>query len=160
MIICRKNNLPVKQRNKNTSMYVFIYYTDNTRFCLGYYDFDSQLWIDSDGMVITKDLLWCYLPVKQMKAFIENMSIKKRGMICQTFEIDGEPYLMFNLEIKGKRINVGSFGLEEKISEMIDQERYEEVRHIDEMYSYYVPKEVDETSEQDVRDSIESVYEE
>ena len=39
----------------------------------GYYDFDSKLWVDGDGMVITNDFLWCYLPVKQMKLFIQNM---------------------------------------------------------------------------------------
>ena len=39
----------------------------------GYYDFNSKLWVDGDGMVITNDFLWCYLPVKQMKLFIQNM---------------------------------------------------------------------------------------
>ena len=90
MIINKKNNLPSKQPNRNTSMYVFIYYTNNTRFCLGYYDFDSQLWIDSDGMVINNDLLWCYLPVKQMKTFIQNMG--GGNMKTRKFLIDGVEY--------------------------------------------------------------------
>lgn len=78
MYINKKNNLPSRQTNGNTrvSMYVFIYYTSNTRFCLGYYDFENNVWVDSDGMIITEDLLWCYLPVKQMKAYIRSMEDK------------------------------------------------------------------------------------
>ena len=156
MIINKKNSLPSKQPNRNTSMYVFIYYTNNTRFCLGYYDFDSQLWIDSDGMVINNDLLWCYLPVKQMKTFIQNMG--GGNMKTRKFLIDGVEYKMFNLEIMGNRINVASNGLHEKIYEMIRNGRYEEVRHIDSLYGYYLPQDVDETDALAVKESIESVY--
>lgn len=74
MHINKKTSIPETQRNKNYSMYVFIYYTNNRRFCLGYYDFDSNLWMDSDGMIISEDFLWCYLPVKQMKAYINTMN--------------------------------------------------------------------------------------
>lgn len=74
MYINKKNNLPPKQVIGNTSMYVFIYYTNNKRFCLGYYDYSCQSWVDSDGMVIDNDLMWCYLPVKQMKAYIKCMN--------------------------------------------------------------------------------------
>lgn len=75
MYINKKNNLPSRQTsgNTNVSMYVFIYYTNNTRFCLGHYNFEINAWVDSDGMIITEDLLWCYLPVKQMKAYIRSM---------------------------------------------------------------------------------------
>lgn len=76
MYINRKNNLPPRQVGKNTSMVVFIYYTNNTHYCLGCYDHENQVWVDNDGMIITEDLLWCYLPVKQMKAFIHNMRDK------------------------------------------------------------------------------------
>lgn len=156
MIINKKTNLPAKQPNRNTSMYVFIYYTNNTRFCLGYYDFDSNLWIDSDGLVITNDLLWCYLPVKQMKTFIQNMS--NGNLFIRKFMIDGKNYKMFNLEIMGKRINVASCTLHEKIGELIDQGRYNEVRQIDGLYGYYLPHEVDETDPEAIKDSIEAVY--
>ena len=73
MYINKKTSIPATQKNKSYSMYVFIYYTINRRFCLGYYDFETNLWMDNDGMVITEDFLWCYLPVKQMKAYINSM---------------------------------------------------------------------------------------
>lgn len=75
MYINKKSNLPSTQPsgNTNVSMRVFIYFIDNSRFCLGYYDFTNNMWFDNDGMIITEDFLWCYLPVKQMKAFIRNM---------------------------------------------------------------------------------------
>lgn len=79
MKINKKKILPIEHsENKSYSMYVFIYYTDNTRFCLGYYDFENNLWFDSDGMVISEDFLWCYLPVKQMKAFIKTMNDRNK----------------------------------------------------------------------------------
>ena len=59
--------------DKDYSMYVFIYYINNKRFCLGYYDYETNLWMDSDGMIITDDFIWCYLPIKQMKAWIRSM---------------------------------------------------------------------------------------
>ena len=81
MYINKKDNLPARQPkgNTNVSMYVFIYYTNNKRFCLGYYDFENEWWVDSDGMIINEDLLWCYLHEKQMKSYIENM--RERDML-------------------------------------------------------------------------------
>lgn len=72
MYINKKKNLPPKQTEKDYSMMVFIYYTNNRRFCLGCYDYESNLWFDSDGMVIEEDFLWCYLPIKQMKAYLRS----------------------------------------------------------------------------------------
>lgn len=80
MYINKKKNLPPKQANKDYSMYVFIYYANNRRFCLGYYDYESNLWLDSDGMVITEDFIWSYLPVKQMKAYLRNASVTEDDM--------------------------------------------------------------------------------
>ena len=74
MYINKKKNLPAKQNDKSYSMYVFIYYTNNKRFCIGYYDYETELWMDNEGMIITEDLLWCYLPVKQMKEYIKHMN--------------------------------------------------------------------------------------
>ena len=76
MHINRKKTLPQKQRDRDYSMYVFIYYTNNRRFCLGYYDYASNLWMDSDGMVISEDFIWCYLPVKQMKTYLLNAEMR------------------------------------------------------------------------------------
>jgi hypothetical protein len=80
MYINKKTTPPCRQADKEFSMYVFIYYTNNRRFCMGYYDFTSDLWIDSDGMVITEDFLWCYLPVKQMKAYINSMRVTEEKL--------------------------------------------------------------------------------
>lgn len=78
MYINHKRTTPARQEGKDFSMYVFVYYTNNRRFCLGYYDFANELWMDSEGMVITEDFLWCYLPVKQMKAFIQSIEKQKK----------------------------------------------------------------------------------
>ena len=43
---------------------------------------------------------------------------------------------------------------------MIGQGRYHEVIDIDEQYGYYLPKEVDETDEREMIESIEDVVEE
>ena len=80
MVINRKKNTPKKQVDKTYSMYVFIYYTNNRRFCIGYYDFESEMWMDNDGMVITEDFVWCYLPVKQMKAYLYNAKMMDEEM--------------------------------------------------------------------------------
>jgi hypothetical protein len=80
MYINKKKNLPPKQKDKDYSMYVFVYYTNNRRFCLGYYDYETDLWMDSDGMIISEDFLWCYLPVKQMKAYINSMKAKDENL--------------------------------------------------------------------------------
>lgn len=80
MYINKKANLPKEQHDKDYSMYVFIYYTNNKRFCLGYYDFANNLWMDSDGMVITEDFLWTYLPIKQMKAFLRSTQERDNNM--------------------------------------------------------------------------------
>lgn len=158
MIINKKKNLPARQPHRNTSMYVFIYYTNNRRFCLGYYDFDSELWIDGDGMVINDDFLWCYLPVKQMKLFIQNMS--NGNTRPRIFTIDGERYKMFTLEYKGKSLNIASYGLDQKILQKIDENRYSEVRYIDEMYGYVLDEETDENDYDAIMRNLEEIYEE
>ena len=80
MYINKKTTKPSRQVDKDFSMYVFIYYTNNRRFCMGYYDFASDLWVDGDGMVIIEDFLWCYLPIKQMKAYINSMKAKEEDL--------------------------------------------------------------------------------
>ena len=78
-------------------------------------------------------------------------------MITQDYIIDEKPYRMLTLEIKGETTNVATYSLNEKINEMIEQERYHEIEYIDKMYGYYLPEEVDETDEREVRESIEDV---
>ena len=73
MQINKRTTIPHKHPNKTYSMYIFIYYTNNRRFCFGYYDHDSNLWMDNDGMVISEDFIWCYLPIKQMKAYLNSV---------------------------------------------------------------------------------------
>jgi hypothetical protein len=76
------------------------------------------------------------------------------------FVIDGKTYKMFELNILGTPTMVASYDLNEKLNEMIEQERYHEIRHIDEMYGYYLPQEVDETDEREMIESIEDVIDE
>lgn len=75
-------------------------------------------------------------------------------------KIDGRNYKMFTLSIFGKPMNVASYALNRKIEKMIEQGRYQEVLGIDEQYGYYLPKEVDETDEREMIESIEDVVEE
>ena len=56
-----------------------IVYVNLDQIIMGY-DFASDLWMDSDGMVISEDFLWCYLPVKQMKAYINSMKAKDEDL--------------------------------------------------------------------------------
>lgn len=81
-------------------------------------------------------------------------------MTTEVYEIDGKKYKIFNLLICGKYLNVASYELESKMQQMIENERYHEVRHIDELYRYSLPLEVDESNEDEIRESIEDVYEE
>ena len=74
-----------------------------------------------------------------------------------TFKIDQKDYKMFVLPILGKPTNVASYDLNKKIDKMIEQDRWHEVRDIDNMYCYYLPKEVDETNEREMIESIEDV---
>lgn len=74
------------------------------------------------------------------------------------FVIDGKKYKMFELPIFGIPTLVASFALNEKINEMIEQERYHEVQGIDDMYGYYLPEEIDENDEREMIESIESVF--
>lgn len=75
-------------------------------------------------------------------------------------KIDGRNYKMFTLNIFGKPMKVASYALNRKIEKMIEQGRYQEVLGIDEQYGYYLPKEVDETDEREMIESIEDVVEE
>ena len=73
------------------------------------------------------------------------------------YKIDGRNYKMFTLNILGKPMQVASYALNRKIEKMIEQGRYHEVIGIDEQYGYYLPKEVDETDEREMIESIEDV---
>jgi hypothetical protein len=75
-------------------------------------------------------------------------------------KIDGREYELYSLNILGREVTVASYKLNRKLDKMIEQERYHEIKHIDSMYSYFLPKEVDHTDENEIRDSIESVMRE
>jgi hypothetical protein len=78
-------------------------------------------------------------------------------MEIKTFIIDKKKYKMFILPILGKQTHVASYALNRKIEKMIEQDRWHEVRDIDNLYEYYLPKEVDETDEREIIESIEDV---
>ena len=87
-------------------------------------------------------------------------SLNFKYMDTTLYKIDGRNYKMFTLNIFGKPMNVASYALNRKIEKMIGQGRYHEVIDIDEQYGYYLPKEVDETDEREMIESIEDVVEE
>ena len=78
-------------------------------------------------------------------------------MLTYYFKIDNRYYKMVETDILGKQTRIASYALENKIQKMIEQERWLEVREISGLYEYYLPKEVDDTDEREVRESIEDV---
>lgn len=83
-------------------------------------------------------------------------------MNCFCVEIDSQEYRLFEVNIgNGIVVTCAEEKLDNKIQEKIEQERYHEIRHIDEMYGYVIPQDVlDTNDEQDIIDSIVDVYEE
>ena len=80
-------------------------------------------------------------------------------MITNTYKIGKRNYKMFTININGNDVNVASYALNNRIEKMIEQERYHEVAEIDKLYQYFLPKEVDDTSEREIYESITDVYE-
>ena len=78
-------------------------------------------------------------------------------MLTYYFKIDNRYYKMVETDILGKQTRIASYALERKIQKMIEQERWLEVKEIDGLYEYYLPREVDDTDEREVRESIEDV---
>ena len=73
MKIYTKKTLPKKQSERDSSMTVFVYYTNNKRFTLARFDYKTNSWYDNDGNILNHvDFLWCYLPIKKFKEFIMN----------------------------------------------------------------------------------------
>lgn len=149
MTINRNTTAPAKPNIGSKSMFVFIYYANNKRFCLGYYDFIIEKWLDSDGMIISEDFIWCYLPVKQMKAYLQFMN--DGSMSIKQFNIEGHNYRMLNLDVHGKRVNVATYALEAKLQEMDEKGKYEEVEYIDKKYNYSLPEDLDDTNVETIR---------
>lgn len=78
-------------------------------------------------------------------------------MLTYYFKIDNRYYKMVETDILGKRTRIASYALEQKIQKMIEQERFLEVKEVSNLYEYYLPYEVDDNDEREVRESIESV---
>lgn len=82
-----------------------------------------------------------------------------------TVKLYGRPYILIRFKAflgtdKETEVTVAECKLNALIEKRIKQERYHEVRKVDEMYGYYLPKEVDINDDREVRDSIESVMRE
>ncbi len=71
MYINQKKNLPNKQKGKDYSVRVLFYLKNHRRFGLCYYNFSENLWMDNDGVILTEDFIWTYLPIKQFRAFLK-----------------------------------------------------------------------------------------
>lgn len=57
-------------------------------------------------------------------------------------------------------VTVAEHKLNALIEKRIRQERYHEVREVDEMYGYYLPREIDTNDEREIRESIEDIVSE
>lgn len=75
LIIEDRKEYPQQVGNNGLSVYVFIYYKNHKRFCLGRYDYERNIWIDNDGVIIKDDFYWSFLPIKCFKNFINNSDI-------------------------------------------------------------------------------------
>lgn len=73
--------------------------------------------------------------------------------------IDNKEYKTFTLPVRDTYVTVASFELNEKVEQMIDEGRYDEVIHIDDIYGYALPEGIDE-NENDIRESIETIIDE
>ena len=83
-----------------------------------------------------------------------------------TVQIDGVSYSLFEITVfkgtgKEQTILVAEERLNDKIEQLIEQDRYQEVKKIDDMYGYWVPQEIaDDECVFEIVDSIESVMRE
>lgn len=71
--------------------------------------------------------------------------------------IDNKEYKTFTLPVRDTYVTAASFELNEKVEQMIDEGRYDEVIHIDDIYGYVLPEGIDEN---DIRESIETIIDE
>lgn len=84
-------------------------------------------------------------------------------MEIKKINIDGNEYRLFKITVfkntqYEQDILVAEEKLNSKIMEYIEKNRYQELKNIDETYSYYVPQEIaDDEVEHEIIDSIESV---
>lgn len=82
-----------------------------------------------------------------------------------TVVLYGRPYTLFRFTacegtVHEELVTVAEHKLNALIEKRIDQGRYNEVQKVDEMYGYYLPKEVDINDEREIRESIEDVVRE
>lgn len=82
----------------------------------------------------------------------------------ESVALDGGEYTLYHLLLfagtaREVRVTAADWRLEDKIDEMIRQERYPECRGIDERYAYWLPSETDLDNDDDIIESIEDVYE-
>lgn len=86
-------------------------------------------------------------------------------MVITKIEIDGVQYRIFEDVVLFPRtknevsVNVAEQALDNCIMQKIDNEKYHEVRGVDETYGYVVDQEIaDSENEDDIRESIEDIY--
>ena len=86
-------------------------------------------------------------------------------MVITKVEIDGVQYRIFEDVVlfpntpKEVSVSVAEKALDNCIMQKIENEEYHEVRAIDETYGYVVDQEIaDSESEDDIRESIEDIY--
>lgn len=66
-------------------------------------------------------------------------------MEIEKINLNGHEFRMFRVLINNESFLVAEEKLEEYIQEMIENDRYHFVQHIDEMYAMYIPQEIADT---------------
>ena len=76
----------------------------------------------------------------------------------EKIKLNGYEFRMFYIVINNESFIVAEEKLENYIQEMIENDRYHFVQHIDEMYAIYVPQEVADTeNEENIIQSVSDV---
>lgn len=99
------------------------------------------------------------ITVAELQKHRYDYSTKMERIIVKLY---GRNYILFRFTAfpgtpKEQEVTVAEHKLNALIEKRIDQNRYPEVQEVDEMYAYYLPKEVDINDEREIRESIESI---
>lgn len=86
---------------------------------------------------------------------MEKINIKLYGRPYKLFRFIACPHTPHE-----QTVTVAEHKLNALIEKRIRQGRYHEVQKVDEMYGYYLPKEIDTNNEREIRESIEDVVSE
>lgn len=125
------------------------YEIDKTLFFDNYMNNYYEIYCGKGSIKIHMRIILNYI-TKQANYYKINMEIT-------IWTIDNKEYKTFTLPVRDTYVTVASFELNEKVEQMIDEGRYDEVIHIDDIYGYVLPEGIEEN---DIRESIETIIDE